>query len=237
MIDSSRTSVAPSSTPPWPAHARLSRQESSASSRGQCHRSPQRAISPCWASVRALARLPSRSHGSPGPTARSALRRPRQDESVSSSSAPGVPGSAERHRDPRPWRIRRCPTSWCSTRAVPWEVRVVDFAGRPVSGATVTMAALRGSIERMTRLATDWDLRLRGCPERGGRLRVARRRSRPARGADNDVGARGEGKPASTPTLPRNAATLDVHVRDDRGHPVDAAQYLGRLGGPHESRS
>jgi hypothetical protein len=103
------------------------------------------------------------------------------------------------------------------------EGRVVDSAGRPVAGATVTLAALRGSIERMTRSATDGTFAFAAVPDGvvvtaspGDEVdpRVARATTLVPEG----------GKAALTLTLPEARPPLDVHVRDDRGYAIEAAQ-------------
>jgi hypothetical protein len=114
------------------------------------------------------------------------------------------------------------------------EGRVVDGAGRAVPGANVTMAALRGSMERMTQSASYGTFAFAAVPDGvvvtasvgDENLRVARSTLAVADGARANV----------TLTLPDARLPLDVHVRDDRGYPIDAAHAaLGRFGRPRHA--
>lgn len=102
------------------------------------------------------------------------------------------------------------------------EGRVVDARGQPVAGAHVTFAAVRGSMERGTRTASDGTFAFASVPED---LAVA-----VARDGDLEPVARvatsvpeGE-KRTLTITLPEPRPALDARVTDDRGYPVPAAQ-------------
>ncbi len=102
------------------------------------------------------------------------------------------------------------------------EGRVVDAGGRPVSGAHVTVAAVRGAIERATRSAGDGTFAFAAVPEE---VSVS-----VARAEDSEPVARvsvtipeGE-KRTITIALPEPRPPLDARVTDDRGYPIDAAQ-------------
>ncbi len=102
------------------------------------------------------------------------------------------------------------------------EGRVLDASGRPVAGAHVTVAAVRGAMERATRSAADGTFAFASVPEE---LTVS-----VARDTDPEPVARvpvtvpeGE-KRAITVTLPEPRPPLDARVTDDRGYPIDAAQ-------------
>jgi protocatechuate 3,4-dioxygenase beta subunit len=100
------------------------------------------------------------------------------------------------------------------------EGRVQDSAGRPVSGARVTLAAARGSMERSSRTSSDGTFAFAALPDLVTLT------------ATNEEGAATritvtvpEGTTKSiTLTLPMSRSPLPVRVTDDRGYPVDAAQ-------------
>ena len=103
------------------------------------------------------------------------------------------------------------------------EGRVVDTAGRAVAGARVAVAAVRGSMVRATKSATDGTFAFAALPED---VTVLVSRDDEA----NDVLARvpvsipERGRRAITVTLPEPRTALDARVIDDRGYPIDAAQ-------------
>ena len=103
------------------------------------------------------------------------------------------------------------------------EGRVVDARGRAVGGALVTIAALHGPVERTTQSASDGTFGFAAVPD--SVLVTA--------SVDDDLSPRvaratmdvpEAGKASVSLTLPDARPSLDVHVRDDRGYPVDAAQ-------------
>ena len=103
------------------------------------------------------------------------------------------------------------------------EGRVLDVAGRPVADATVTVAALRGSLERMTHTATDGTFAFAAVPD-GVVVTASMGDDDDLRIARTTTAVPESGKATVTLTLPDLRPPLDVHVRDDRGYPVDAAQ-------------
>jgi protocatechuate 3,4-dioxygenase beta subunit len=103
------------------------------------------------------------------------------------------------------------------------EGRVVDDAGHPVDGATVVIAALRGSLERMTQSASDGTFAFAAVPD-GVVVTASLGEDENPRVARTTAQIPEGGKATVTLTLPDARPALDVHVRDDRGYPVDAAQ-------------
>jgi len=103
------------------------------------------------------------------------------------------------------------------------EGRVTDAAGRPVAGANVTVAALRGSLERSTRTATDGSFAFASVPD-GVVVTASVGDDANARVARSTVQVPERGKASLSLTLPDARPPLDVHVRDDRGYPIGAAQ-------------
>lgn len=102
------------------------------------------------------------------------------------------------------------------------EGRVLDAAGRPVSGARVSVAAFRGSLERMTLTATDGTFAFASLPDIVSVTAFA--------GGASDLSARAVasvpdgGRQTVTLQLPGTRPPLEIHVKDDRGYPLDAAQ-------------
>jgi protocatechuate 3,4-dioxygenase beta subunit len=103
------------------------------------------------------------------------------------------------------------------------EGRVVDASGRPVPGAMVTLAALRGTMERVTHSATDGTFAFAAVPDEvlvtatpsdGSESRAARSTAQIPEGGTATV----------TLALPDPRPSLSVSVRDDRGYAIEAAQ-------------
>jgi len=103
------------------------------------------------------------------------------------------------------------------------EGRVVDGAGRAVAGASVTLAALRGSIERRTRSASDGTFAFAAIPD-GVVVTASLGEDTDARVARATVHVADAGRGSVSLTLPDARPAFDVHVRDDRGYPISAAQ-------------
>jgi len=103
------------------------------------------------------------------------------------------------------------------------EGRVVDTAGRGVAGVSVVIAALRGSMERMTRTATDGTFAFAAVPD-GVVVTASAGDADDLRTVRATSAVPERGKASVTLTLPDARPPLEVHVRDDRGYPVDAAQ-------------
>jgi len=103
------------------------------------------------------------------------------------------------------------------------EGRVVDVSSRPVEDVTVTIAALRGSLERMTRTASDGTFAFASVPD-GVVVTASLGEDESPRVARTTTQIPEGGKAIVTLTLPDARASLEVLVRDDRGYPVDAAQ-------------
>jgi hypothetical protein len=103
------------------------------------------------------------------------------------------------------------------------EGRVVDAAGRAVAGARVSIAALRGLMERATFTATDGSFAFAAVPDAIAVTASDDEEPSP-RVARTTAAVPEGGKTELTLTLPEPRLSLDVHVRDDRGYPIDAAQ-------------
>ena len=103
------------------------------------------------------------------------------------------------------------------------EGRVVDASGRPVAGATVVVAALRGSMERQTHSASDGTFAFAAVPE-GVVVTASLGEDADPRTARATASVSEGGKASLILTLPDPRPALEVHVVDDRGYPVDAAQ-------------
>jgi hypothetical protein len=103
------------------------------------------------------------------------------------------------------------------------EGRVVDARGQPVSRARVSVAAVRGSLERTTLTATDGTFAFASLP---GAVTVTASPSE----EPSDLSARASvnvpegGKQSVTLTLPEARPSLAVRVKDDRGYPLDTVQ-------------
>lgn len=101
--------------------------------------------------------------------------------------------------------------------------RVVDAGGRSVAGANVTLAALRGSMERLTRTASDGTFAFAAVPD-GVVVTASLGDDVDARVARKTLEVPDTGRATVTLTLPDARPPLDVHVGDDRGYPIGAAQ-------------
>ncbi len=103
------------------------------------------------------------------------------------------------------------------------EGRVLDAAGRPASGARVAVAAFRGSLERTTLTASDGTFAFASLPDTVSVTAFAA-------GGASDLAARAVasipegGRQTLTLQLPAVRPPLEVHVKDDRGYPLDAVQ-------------
>jgi hypothetical protein len=103
------------------------------------------------------------------------------------------------------------------------EGRVVDARGQPVSRARVTVAAVRGSLERTALTATDGTFAFASLP--GAVTLTATPSDEPS-----DLSARASvtipegGRETVTLTLPEARPSLTVRVKDDRGYPLDTVQ-------------
>jgi hypothetical protein len=103
------------------------------------------------------------------------------------------------------------------------EGRVLDAAGRPASGARVSIAAVRGSLERTTLTATDGTFAFAALPDTVSVTAFSE-------GGASDLAAHAVatipegGRQTLTLQLPAARPPLEVHVKDDRGYPLDTAQ-------------
>jgi protocatechuate 3,4-dioxygenase beta subunit len=103
------------------------------------------------------------------------------------------------------------------------EGRVVDSSGRGVAGARVTVAAVRGSLERSALTATDGTFAFASLPD-------AVTLTAFASGAPGEPSAHAsvavpEGTQKTvTLTLPEPRPSLLVRIKDDRSYPLDAVQ-------------
>ena len=102
------------------------------------------------------------------------------------------------------------------------EGRVVDAGGRAIVGAQVTVAAVRGTMERATRSAGDGTFAFASVPDEVT-VAVARADETEATARVAVTVPEGE-KRTITITLPEPRPALDARVTDDRGYPIDAAQ-------------
>ncbi len=103
------------------------------------------------------------------------------------------------------------------------EGRVVDAGGRPVAGANVTLAASRGSLERSMSSASDGTFAFAAVPEEVV-VTAAVGEDSDGRIAQATAEVPHGGKATVTLTLADPRPPLSVHVSDDRGYPVGAAQ-------------
>jgi hypothetical protein len=101
--------------------------------------------------------------------------------------------------------------------------RVVDAAGRPVAGAFVTMAAVHGLAERDVRSATDGTFAFAAVPE-DVVVSASVGEDDDARGVRTGASVREGGHESVTLVIPDARRPLDVHVEDERGFPLGAAQ-------------
>ncbi len=100
------------------------------------------------------------------------------------------------------------------------EGRVQDGAGRPVSGARVAIAAVRGSMERSVRTSSDGTFAFVALPDT-----VTVTASFEDGAATRVTVSVPEGTTKSIAlTLPEARPPLPARITDDRGYPVDAAQ-------------
>jgi hypothetical protein len=104
------------------------------------------------------------------------------------------------------------------------EGRVVDAAGRAVGGARVTIAALHGPMERGTRSASDGTFAFAAVPDSVLVTASADEDELSPRVARATLDVPEGGKASVTLKLPEARPALEIHVKDDRGYPVDAAQ-------------
>ena len=103
------------------------------------------------------------------------------------------------------------------------EGRVLDAGGQPASGARVSIAALRGSLERTTLTGTDGTFAFASLP---GSVSVTAFQSEGASElAAHAIASVPEGGTQTIALqLPAARPPLEIHVKDDRGYPVDAVQ-------------
>lgn len=103
------------------------------------------------------------------------------------------------------------------------EGRVLDAAGLPASGARVAIAAFHGSLERTTMTGTDGTFAFASLPDTVSVTAFAE-------GGSSDLSAHvvasipEGGRQTLTLQLPAARPPLVVHVKDDRGYPLDAVQ-------------
>jgi hypothetical protein len=102
------------------------------------------------------------------------------------------------------------------------EGRVLDWRDRPVEGARVLVTAMRGSLERTTRTASDGSFAFASLPEAVSLTASADDDEQPdvRMAVDIEAGAR----KSVTLRLPEPRASLPVAVVDDRDRGIDAAQ-------------
>jgi protocatechuate 3,4-dioxygenase beta subunit len=103
------------------------------------------------------------------------------------------------------------------------EGRVLDHRGHAVSGARVSIAATRGTLERSARTASDGTFAFASVPE-SITVSVSSEEDPTQIAARQLVQVPDGGKKEITITLPAPRDPVDVRVRDDRGYPLDAAQ-------------
>lgn len=103
------------------------------------------------------------------------------------------------------------------------EGRVVDDSGRPAQGARVEITSTRGSFSRATHTATDGTFAFSALPESCS-LDVYRDDDALHPAARVSIAVPEGGKREITVTLSAPRDSCEVHVHDDRGYPVAAAQ-------------
>ena len=102
------------------------------------------------------------------------------------------------------------------------EGRVVDSRDRPVPGARVLVSALRGTLERVTRTASDGTFAFASLPDRVSLTASTDDEDQPDAHVVIAVAENARGE--VTVRLPEPRGALEVHVVDERDWPIEAAQ-------------